>query len=65
MICAPCRDRRHDECRGGSWCYCQHQSGPATETEQQRRRRSEREGSEREGSGRERAEPGVNWKRQG
>ncbi|MDA0634267.1 hypothetical protein OUY22_12655 [Nonomuraea sp. MCN248] len=25
MICDSCKDRRHDECRGGSWCDCQHQ----------------------------------------
>lgn len=24
MICPACRDRRHDECRGGNWCDCQH-----------------------------------------
>ena len=24
MICPACRDRRHSECRGGSWCDCQH-----------------------------------------
>ncbi|WP_157431593.1 hypothetical protein [Actinomadura hibisca] len=52
MICVPCRERRHDECRGGSWCYCQHQRGPATEKERDRDRR-------------DRAEPKVNWKRQG
>ncbi|MEV0199286.1 hypothetical protein [Nonomuraea sp. NPDC050691] len=26
MICESCKERRHDECRGGSWCDCQHQS---------------------------------------
>ncbi|MET8338033.1 hypothetical protein ABZV14_10755 [Streptosporangium canum] len=25
MICQQCKDRRHEECRGGSWCDCQHQ----------------------------------------
>ncbi|MEU4576479.1 hypothetical protein ACBI99_10140 [Nonomuraea sp. ATR24] len=25
MICERCKERRHDECRGGSWCDCQHQ----------------------------------------
>ncbi|WP_271221244.1 hypothetical protein [Streptosporangium carneum] len=25
MICDRCKERRHDECRGGSWCDCQHQ----------------------------------------
>lgn len=24
MICTACRERRHAECRGGSWCDCQH-----------------------------------------
>ncbi|MFI6520546.1 hypothetical protein ACIBF1_33690 [Spirillospora sp. NPDC050679] len=55
MICVPCRDRRHEECRGGSWCCCQHRSGPATRTEQRRRPRSQDD----------RGEPEVNWKRQG
>ncbi|MFI7036446.1 hypothetical protein ACIBI0_07150 [Microbispora rosea] len=25
MICPACREHRHEECRGGSWCDCQHQ----------------------------------------
>ncbi|WP_269750639.1 hypothetical protein [Microbispora sp. ATCC PTA-5024] len=25
MICEACAGRRHEECRGGSWCDCQHQ----------------------------------------
>ncbi|MET7462806.1 hypothetical protein [Nonomuraea sp. 3-1Str] len=25
MICESCKERRHEECRGGSWCDCQHQ----------------------------------------
>ncbi|WP_255530053.1 hypothetical protein [Planomonospora sp. ID67723] len=25
MICRECKDRRHEKCRGGSWCDCQHQ----------------------------------------
>jgi hypothetical protein len=24
MICEACRDRRHADCRGGTWCDCQH-----------------------------------------
>ncbi|MFD0730609.1 hypothetical protein [Planotetraspora mira] len=28
MICDACKDRRHDDCRGGSWCDCQHQESP-------------------------------------
>jgi hypothetical protein len=26
MVCAACRERRHDECPGGNWCDCQHLS---------------------------------------
>jgi len=29
MICQSCRERRHAECRGGSWCDCQHLPPPA------------------------------------
>ncbi|WP_275956153.1 hypothetical protein [Nonomuraea sediminis] len=25
MICQSCKDSRHEDCRGGSWCDCQHQ----------------------------------------
>jgi hypothetical protein len=31
MICEPCRERRHDDCRGGTWCDCQHR--PPVEAE--------------------------------
>jgi hypothetical protein len=24
MICVPCRERRHEDCPGGTWCDCQH-----------------------------------------
>lgn len=24
MICQACKDRSHDNCRGGTWCDCQH-----------------------------------------
>ncbi|GAA4202461.1 hypothetical protein GCM10023074_37350 [Microbispora amethystogenes] len=24
MICRACGEHRHEECRGGSWCDCQH-----------------------------------------
>ncbi|MEO3813927.1 hypothetical protein ABGB17_33435 [Sphaerisporangium sp. B11E5] len=24
MICEECKDERHEECRDGSWCDCQH-----------------------------------------
>jgi len=53
MICQSCRDRHHKECRGGSWCDCQHQQAPATPG--QRDERAENAP----------AEPKVNWKRQG
>jgi hypothetical protein len=36
MICKPCRDRHHHECRGGSWCDCQHGQYGSTLTTQQR-----------------------------
>jgi len=49
MICQACRDRRHDDCRGGSWCDCQHQ--PEVE---------EPPPAEPDAS-----EPAVNWLRQG
>ncbi|MEU8797534.1 hypothetical protein [Spirillospora sp. NPDC048819] len=53
MICRPCRERRHEECRGGSWCDCQHRPDTATP------------GRERPpGTGGD-TEPPVNWKRQG
>ncbi|MFC7381411.1 hypothetical protein [Sphaerisporangium rhizosphaerae] len=29
VICEECKDHRHDDCRGGSWCDCQHR--PADE----------------------------------
>jgi len=24
MICRACREQRHEQCRGGNWCDCQH-----------------------------------------
>lgn len=24
MICPACRNKQHTECRGGTWCACQH-----------------------------------------
>nr|MBO2474692.1 hypothetical protein [Actinomycetales bacterium] len=24
MICDACKERRHQDCRGGTWCDCQH-----------------------------------------
>ncbi|SEG33594.1 hypothetical protein SAMN05444920_102626 [Nonomuraea solani] len=26
VICESCKDKRHEDCRGGSWCDCQHQA---------------------------------------
>ncbi|MET9070145.1 hypothetical protein ACWDR1_27600 [Streptosporangium sandarakinum] len=26
MICDRCKESHHDECRGGSWCDCQHKT---------------------------------------
>jgi hypothetical protein len=35
MICEACRDDRHDDCRGGTWCDCQHlPPEPAPETDE-------------------------------
>jgi hypothetical protein len=34
MICFPCRQRRHTQCPGGTWCCCQHQPGQATPDQQ-------------------------------
>ncbi|MDP9841239.1 hypothetical protein [Streptosporangium lutulentum] len=31
MICNECKERRHEECRGGSWCDCQHQAAEQAE----------------------------------
>ncbi|WP_131732616.1 hypothetical protein [Actinomadura formosensis] len=59
MICPACRDHRHEECRGGSWCDCQHRPPPATP--EGGRRPGDRAGR----PGGEDAEPPVNWKRQG
>lgn len=28
FICGECRDEHHGECRGGTWCDCQHRSRP-------------------------------------
>ncbi|MFP3963298.1 hypothetical protein SMC26_13340 [Actinomadura fulvescens] len=59
MICQACRERHHDDCRGGSWCACQHRQGPATP---ERRDRPE---TARSGPAGQAGEPAVNWKRQG
>jgi hypothetical protein len=53
MICEACRERRHGECRGGTWCDCQHKppTGEAAE---------ERSAEPEDGP-----EPAINWLRQG
>jgi len=67
VICAACREHRHGECRGGSWCDCQHLAVPATP---ERRRRDEAADS-RDAAAPDRTdappagEPRVNWRRQG
>ncbi|MEV5708421.1 hypothetical protein [Actinoallomurus sp. NPDC052274] len=53
MICEACRERRHDECRGGTWCDCQHLPPESDGPEEQRPEAGEG------------PEPGVNWLRQG
>ncbi|GLW64185.1 hypothetical protein Arub01_24290 [Actinomadura rubrobrunea] len=74
MICAACRDHRHGECRGGSWCDCQHSPSPATPEERRRRDEAPAEApAEAADEAADRAderppraaEPGVNWRRQG
>jgi hypothetical protein len=30
MICLACRDSRHEDCPGGSWCDCQHKQAEPT-----------------------------------
>ncbi|MCP9978166.1 MULTISPECIES: hypothetical protein [Actinomadura] len=56
MICPSCREHRHEECRGGSWCDCQHRPEPATPGDE---RRDDGPATGRDG------EPPVNWRRQG
>jgi hypothetical protein len=57
MICEACRERRHGDCQGGTWCDCQHQpAGDDTATA---------EPDESGTPGGEGPEPGVNWLRQG
>jgi hypothetical protein len=56
MICEACRERRHDDCRGGTWCDCQHLPPPGDGHD-----REHRPGPD---AG-DRTEPDVNWLRQG
>ncbi|GAA3260293.1 hypothetical protein GCM10020216_100020 [Nonomuraea helvata] len=58
MICESCKEKRHEDCRGGSWCDCQHQTDARTEPD----------GAEAEAATEvetEMPEPTVNWLRQG
>ncbi|GII80587.1 hypothetical protein Sru01_55690 [Sphaerisporangium rufum] len=55
MICEDCKDHRHEECQGGSWCDCQHK--PPTGQEQ--------ESGDSEQDGDRAPEPPTNWLRQG
>ncbi|MDN3355163.1 hypothetical protein [Actinomadura sp. DC4] len=50
MICEACRDRRHGDCRGGTWCDCQHRPPECEDPPE---------------GAREEPEPKVNWLRQG
>ncbi|MBB6396185.1 hypothetical protein BKA00_003099 [Actinomadura coerulea] len=57
MICQSCRERHHEDCRGGSWCDCQHKPGSGAPASGAERRAGPPTGG--------RAEPPVNWRRQG
>jgi hypothetical protein len=61
MICEACRDRRHGDCRGGTWCDCQHQ--PAENAPAPAEPAEPAEPDQIDGD--EGPEPGVNWLRQG
>jgi hypothetical protein len=57
MICDACRERLHGECRGGTWCDCQHKppAGETAETAEGRPVETDEDGPE----------PSINWLRQG
>ncbi|MBW8482461.1 hypothetical protein [Actinomadura parmotrematis] len=61
MICEACREHRHGDCRGGSWCDCQHRKA-AKERDAPEAATGEDDAPERAA---DRGEPGVNWRRQG
>ncbi|GGV08002.1 hypothetical protein GCM10010182_29030 [Actinomadura cremea] len=63
VICESCRERRHEKCRGGSWCDCQHRDGPATRETTTSGPRDEPGPDSGDGAGK--GEPAVNWRRQG
>ncbi|WP_433431098.1 hypothetical protein [Nonomuraea sp. CA-141351] len=50
MICESCKEKRHEDCRGGSWCDCQHQTDTRREPDD---------------TGGQKPEPPMNWLRQG
>ncbi|MEV4563696.1 hypothetical protein AB0K12_07990 [Nonomuraea sp. NPDC049419] len=62
MICDSCKDKRHGDCRGGSWCDCQHRvmSRPSDQDATQ-----ELTGDLTGELGESAPEPSVNWQRQG
>ena len=71
MICEACRDRRHGECRGGTWCDCQHKP-PSTDPHHGHTAGAAPTASPTAGSGEDTeqpaddgSEPAVNWLRQG
>jgi hypothetical protein len=66
MICEACRERRHGECRGGTWCDCQHKP-PAGEAHGDQVADAEpgtKPGTEQPAKD-DGSEPGINWLRQG
>lgn len=64
MICEACRKRRHGECRGGTWCDCQHKPCVKGHPENHPETHGEHRATEA-GSGGDESEPGINWLRQG
>ncbi|MET8868486.1 hypothetical protein ABZW11_36640 [Nonomuraea sp. NPDC004580] len=63
MICDSCKDKRHGDCRGGSWCDCQHRvtSRPDQDATEDLTGDGELTGELGESA----PEPSVNWQRQG
>ena len=51
MICEACRERRHGDCPGGTWCDCQHRPPEGKDVP--------------ESDADDGPEPKVNWLRQG
>lgn len=66
MICEACRERRHGECRGGTWCDCQHEPpAGARPAEAGSGTQPAGDGDDREDNREDGPEPGINWLRQG